>query len=167
MRRNIYSDAVEDIEILQTVDGVEMNCSDVRQFWVSWENGELKIGRGSVKDVEIILNVKQDCPYDIENIGLSGGPYDAYWLFNKTTPIEPEQKQITTRGITKYTTINGCPLFRIISTIYNVSLIECMAFCAKLTNCNRVQFTSFDHSCTGMSSEASSKGLIPNYLSAM
>lgn len=84
MRRNIYSDAVADIEILQTVAGAEMNCSDVRQFWVSWENGELKIGRGSIQDVEIILNVKQECPYDIQNIGLSGGPYDAYWLFNKS-----------------------------------------------------------------------------------
>ena len=48
-----------------------LDCNNFVQFWLSWENGQIRLGKGLVVHVNTILAYDEDCPYAIQNIEIS------------------------------------------------------------------------------------------------
>ena len=66
-------------------DAPQLNEAYFTSFWVSWQNGLVQTGRGSVIDTDIFLSFKDECMFAVYDIGITGSNVNATWLFNMTS----------------------------------------------------------------------------------
>ena len=69
--------------------GQQLNETYAKHFWVSWQNGLVQAGRGSVIDTDVFLSFKDKCFYAVNDIGITGpinlnNIYNT-WFFNMTS----------------------------------------------------------------------------------
>jgi hypothetical protein len=71
---NTRSIVAREREFYEYVDQIDqsgmMNCNSYQPYWVSWENGYIRMGRGNVIDVDILLSYTEQCPFRVQNIEL-------------------------------------------------------------------------------------------------
>ena len=48
-----------------------LDCNNYRPFWLTWEGGKIRFGRGLEVDIDMILSYDEPCPFAIHNIELS------------------------------------------------------------------------------------------------
>ncbi|XP_071111467.1 uncharacterized protein [Haliotis cracherodii] len=77
-----------------TVDfsGSVLNCTGYLQFWTSWEDGHFKIGRGKVKDADILYNDTAHLIPGVDSFTVNAP--SAKWIFeydNCTGPPDTER----------------------------------------------------------------------------
>jgi hypothetical protein len=77
---------------IRTVDNLvrrhvapQLNKAYFTSFWVSWQNGLVQTGRGSVIDTDIFLSFKDECMFAVYDIGITGANVNVTWLFNMTS----------------------------------------------------------------------------------
>jgi len=66
-------------------DGPQLNETYAKHFWVSWQNGLVQAGRGSVIDTDVFLSFKDECMFAVYDIGITGTNKNVTWLFNMTS----------------------------------------------------------------------------------
>ena len=74
-------------EIAQTEGIRPLHCHNNRDFWVSWENGFVRLGEGYILGGNVLVEgtVEQGTTYDISAIGY-GSPVDPYgsrWMVHE------------------------------------------------------------------------------------
>ena len=68
--------------LVRAHDAPQVNEAYFTSFWVSWQNGLVQTGRGSVIDTDIFLSFKDECMFAVYDIGITGGNEKVTWLFN-------------------------------------------------------------------------------------
>ncbi|CAH1798336.1 unnamed protein product [Owenia fusiformis] len=53
--------------------GSVVSCSEMRPFWVSWENGLIKVGKGHIYNTNTFLSWQDPTPYDVKAINFMTG----------------------------------------------------------------------------------------------
>ena len=66
-------------------NGPQLNEAYFTSFWVSWQNGLVQTGRGSVIDTDVFLSFKDECMFAVNDIGITGPNKIVTWLFNMTS----------------------------------------------------------------------------------
>ncbi|CAC5402998.1 unnamed protein product [Mytilus coruscus] len=130
-------------EIYQLVDdehlGHELNCNSFRQFWISWNNGKIRLGRGLIVDVNNIFSYDEECPFAIQDIEISSDEgATLVWNFYPSTSTLVEQPAI---AITKvFIEIQTCPRFQSIDIRQVGKDLLCGGVCVKETSCHAFIF---------------------------
>ena len=50
-----------------------MNETEYREFWISWENGNIRVGTGSIVNSGIFMSWTHTCAFGVRNIEISTG----------------------------------------------------------------------------------------------
>ena len=59
-----------------------LDCKQMTSLWLSWENGRIKAGTGSVVDQNVLLDWTDARPFDIKGIGImSAYGSSGEWIF--------------------------------------------------------------------------------------
>lgn len=58
-----------------------LNCYEYRSFWVGWLDGELRVGRGHVYGLHVILHYATPIPHIIDHVSLHSAETEASWRF--------------------------------------------------------------------------------------
>ena len=65
-----------------------LNESEFRQFWVSWKDGNIKVGKGSTFDSTVFMDWSEPEFATVTDISVaSGDENDGYWRFSGTKGI--------------------------------------------------------------------------------
>ena len=67
---------------LQRNLGPQVDCNNYKQFWFSWDDGYLMVGKGSIRNQNVLLIYEPKCPFYTEQIGISGSDVLTHWIFN-------------------------------------------------------------------------------------
>ncbi|CAC5387239.1 unnamed protein product [Mytilus coruscus] len=59
--------------IMDECNSSEMDCDVYKQFWISWDQGLIKVGRGNAIGDDVFLLYKDRCSFSIKNIQISNG----------------------------------------------------------------------------------------------
>ncbi|CAC5422408.1 unnamed protein product [Mytilus coruscus] len=150
----------------QRVSGPQVDCNNYKQFWFSWDDGCLMIGRGSIKNKDVLMSVQLECPFDIKQIGISGHNYETNWIFdtvNSNTTTRLEQKNM--KVIKRYQLTLSCPPSRVAQTMETRSKIECLIICTYDKHCRRAMYKSdTSRNCVLTTGEPVRDGTRPNYM---
>ncbi|CAG2221582.1 unnamed protein product [Mytilus edulis] len=79
---NIYE--FRDGKIIEShqISGPQVDCNSYKQFWFSWNDGYLMVGKGSITNQNVLLIHHSKCPFDIQQIGISDHDFESHWIFN-------------------------------------------------------------------------------------
>ncbi|CAC5390205.1 unnamed protein product [Mytilus coruscus] len=139
----------------QRISGPQDDCNNYKQFWFSWDDGSLMVGKGSTKNQSVLLIYQPKCPFDIKQIGISGHNLESHWIFNTTNSnTTTEQEQENRKAITRYRLTLSCPASRVLLTMDTGSTIECLIMCTYDKQCRRATYKSdISPSCVLMTGE--------------
>ncbi|XP_052068664.1 uncharacterized protein LOC127707946 [Mytilus californianus] len=150
----------------QRISDPQVDCNNYKQFWFSWDDGYLMVGKGSIKNQSVLLIHQPKCPFDTKQIGISGHDSLTHWIFNTTnsnttTPQEQENKKV----ITRYRLTLSCPASQVVLTMDTKSTIECLIMCTCDKQCERAMYKSdISPNCVLMTDEPVIDGTQPNYM---
>ena len=80
MKTVLYREANTEVKSESTPE--VLSCLETRTFWISWDNGQIDVGRNSVSGRRL-LSWSDDDPKDVHAAGLSSGPGSdgAEWVY--------------------------------------------------------------------------------------
>ncbi|CAC5390199.1 unnamed protein product [Mytilus coruscus] len=135
----------------QRISGPQVDCNNYKQFWFSWDDGYLMVGKGSIKNQSVLLIQQPKCPFDTKHIANS----------STTTP----QEQENTKVITRYRLTLSCLASQVVLTMDTKSTIECLIMCTCDKQCERAMYKSdISPNCVLMTGEPVIDGTQPNYM---
>lgn len=143
-------------------NGRQLNETYAKHFWVSWQNGLVQAGRGSVIDTDVFLSFKDECMFAVNDIGITGSSYNnnynKTWFFNMTssTPL-PEINSISPYNninTNQYIKTDNCPSFQRILSSTSSSVIECCGRCGQTLNCYAASYSTIASRCELFTNQA-------------
>ncbi|CAC5357190.1 unnamed protein product [Mytilus coruscus] len=115
-----------------------LDCDNMVSLWLSWENGKLQSGTGSILGQNRMMNWNDPSPLDIKGIGImSAYGYNAEWIISSGDIQDDgrfcgsEGQSLTNTGVTLYDqSLLRCALTCITSNVcasfdYNSELRKC------------------------------------------
>ncbi|CAG2243274.1 unnamed protein product [Mytilus edulis] len=139
-----------------------LDCNNFVQFWLSWENGQIRLGKGLVVHVNTILAYDEDCPYAIQNIEISADEgVTLIWNFfpSVSTPAEQPAYFIAK----SFNEMHTCPTFQPISTTQLDGMMLCAGDCVLEQACHAFMFNNNTGNCYLFSNIANSNAFISTY----
>ncbi|XP_052078515.1 uncharacterized protein LOC127716368 [Mytilus californianus] len=70
---SMLSIIMDGITNVDSSNSSEMDCDVYKQFWISWDQDVIKVGRGNATGDDVFLLYEDRCSFSIKNIQISGG----------------------------------------------------------------------------------------------
>lgn len=146
----------KDDQIVNDDYGPQLSAAYFRPFWISWKNGLIQAGNGSIVNSSVVLTFMDECLFAVNDIGIQGTTKPASFLLNTSITASSEISSLTTinTGNTVRYISYRCPSFQKISSSTDSSLIECCGICAHIWNCFAVSYSEITSECELYSNEA-------------
>ncbi|VDI41663.1 Hypothetical predicted protein [Mytilus galloprovincialis] len=162
---NTRSQISKTVTNLQSVHNYYMtdilDCLSFKNFWISWEKGRIRVGRGNTLNDNVFLHNDDMCSFAIQEIVISTWMSTLDFAQVIPTPSVSSTSDIIEASFVK---VSDCPTFEIISTIEEPLSSKSAIKCQLIENCKGYQYNKETEVCILLSETAINGTLTTMYI---